>query len=96
MPDIITARDSSIENLNIMNEMPIPGGREEMHLNKLQEETNKEHNDTAQSKRKTANRFVIATRRDNSAVRNEVVQSAIKFLSERINIENNGAINSLK
>ena len=30
------------------------------------------------------------------AVRNEVVQSAINFLHERMNIENDGTINSLK
>ena len=35
-------------------------------------------------------------RRDNKAVRNEVVQSAINFLHERMNIENDGTINSLK
>ena len=39
LPDVITARDSSVENLKIMDQMPIPGGKEEDHLSKLQEDS---------------------------------------------------------
>lgn len=94
LPDIITARDSTVENLKIMSEMPIPGGKEENHLKKLQEDS--ETNNAEQGKRKTAHQFVTAMRRDNDAVRNEIVQSAINFLHERMNIENDGTIKSLK
>ena len=94
LPDVITARDSSVENLKIMDQMPIPGGKEEDHLRKLQEDS--ANNEAEQCRRKTGNHFVTAMRRDNKAVRNEVVQSAINFLHERMNIENDGTINSLK
>ena len=39
LPDVITARDSSVENLKIIDQMPIPGGKEEDHLRKLQEDS---------------------------------------------------------
>ena len=85
LPDVITARDSSVENLKIMDQMPIPGGKEEDHLRKLQEDS--ANNEAEQCRRKTGNHFVTAMRRDNKAVRNEVVQSAINFLHEGMNIE---------
>ena len=94
LPDVITARDSSVENLKIMDQMPIPGGKEEDHLRKLQEDS--ANNEAEQCRRKTGNHFVTAMRRDNKAVRKEVVQSAINFLHERMNIENDGTTNSLK
>ena len=93
LPDVITANDSSVENLKIMDQMPIPGGKEEDHLRKLQEDS--ANNEAEQCRRKTGNHFVTAMRRDNKAVRNEVVKSAINFLHERMNIENDGTINSL-
>ena len=34
--DVITARDATIVNLNVMKEMPVPGGKEENYLKELE------------------------------------------------------------
>eukprot|EP00794_Sanderia_malayensis_P003798 gene3798-4323_t len=91
LPDIITARDAAIRNLIIIKEMPVPGGKEEHYLQNL--ELSGEENE---SFRQTNNQFVTSMRRSNDAVRVEIVQSAINFLNERMNIEEDGTINSLK
>ena len=36
MLDVITARDTTIVNLNVMKEMPVPGGKEENYLKELE------------------------------------------------------------
>ena len=79
LPDIITARDTAMRNLIIMKEMPVPGGKEERYLQSL--ELSGEENESI---RQTSNQFVTSMRRSNEAVRVEIVQSAINFLSERI------------
>ena len=91
LPDIITARGAAIRNLIIMKEMPVPGGKEEHYLKNLElsgEET--------KSVRRTNNQFVTSMRRSDDAVRVEIVQSAINFLNERMNIEEDGTIHNLK
>ena len=80
-----------MRNLIIMKEMPVPGGKEERYLQSL--ELSGEENESI---RQTSNQFVTSMRRSNDAVRAEIVQSAINFLSERMNIEEDGTINNLK
>jgi len=89
LPDIITARDAAIQNLIIMKEIPVPGGKEEHYLQnfKLSEEEN-------ESLRQTNSQFVASMKRSNDAVRVEIVQST--FLNERMNIEEDGRIINLK
>ena len=91
LPDIVTARDAAMRNLVIVKEMPVPGGKEKHYLQSL--ELSGEENESI---RETNNQFVTSMRRSNDAVRVEIVQSAINFLSERMNIEEDGTINNLK
>jgi len=91
LPDIITARGAAIRNLIIMKEMPVPGGKEEHYLRNL--ELSGEEN---KSLRQTNNQFVTSMRSSDDAVRVEIVQSAINFLNERMNIEEDGTIIKLK
>ena len=91
LPDIITARGAAIRNLIIMKEMPVPGGKEEHYLKNL--ELSGEEN---KSLRQTNNQFVTSMRRSDDAVRIEIEQSAINFLNERMNIEEDGTIHNLK
>ena len=89
--DVITARDSAIENLNVMKEMPVPGGKEENYLRDL------EIVNSGRSIRKTkeAHHYITSRSRENSALRTEVVHSAINFLDKRMNIKTDGTINNL-
>ena len=91
LPEIITARGAAIRNLIIMKEMPVPGGKEEHYFKTL--ELSGEEN---KSLRQTNNQFVTSMRRSDDVVRVEIVQSAINFLNERMNIEENGTIHNLK
>ena len=65
--------------------------KEERYLQSL--ELSGEENENI---RQTSNQFVTSMRKSNDAVRVEIVQSAINFLSERMNIEEDGTINNLK
>ena len=91
LPDIIAARGAAIRNLIIMKEMHVPGGKEEHYFKNL--ELSGEEN---KSLRQTNNQFVTSMRRIDDAVRVENVQSAINFLNERMNIEEDGTIHNLK
>ena len=91
LPGIITARDAAMRKLIIMKHIPVPGGKEERYLQSL--ELSGEENESI---RQTNNQFVTSMRRSNDAVRVEIVQSDINFLSERMNIEEHGTINNSK
>ena len=91
LPGIITARDAAMRKLIIMKHIPVPGGKEERYLQSL--ELSGEENESI---KQTNNQFVTSMRRSNDAVRVEIVQSAINFLSERMNIEEDGTINNSK
>ncbi len=88
--DVITARDAAIEQLNIAREMPFPGGKEEQ-LGGVGCITVKLH-------------CVRAERHINmchleagpQAIRIEIIESAINFLDQRMNIENDETIVNLK
>ena len=91
LSDIITARNATIQNLIIMKKVPVPGGKEEHRLHNL--ELGGEEN---ASLKQTNNQLATSIRGSNDAVRIEIVQSAINFLNERMNIEEGGTINNLK
>ena len=90
--DVITASDAAIENLKIMNEMPIPGGREEKYHGNLEEVSSPT---SSRQRRHVMNKYVTTTNRNDIAVRMEIVQSAINFLDQRMNLENDGTLKSL-
>ena len=92
--DVLTARDAAIIKLNVMKEMPIPDGQEEQYL-KNPDLTN---NSTGENVRRAnqAHRFVTSLYREDAPVRAEIVQSAIDYLDQRMNIEEDGTINNLK
>ena len=87
-----SARDAVIVNLNVLKEMPVPGGEEERYLNDL---TEKEIEEGGARRTGQAHRFVTSMNREDGAVRIEITQSAINFLDERMDIEEDGTINSL-
>ena len=91
---VISARDAAIVNLNVMKEMPVPGGKEENYLKEFE---GCSHETDVRSTRRTnvRNKYVATTNREDSAVRLEVVQSAINFLDQRMNIEQDETIKSL-
>ena len=93
--DVLTARDAAIVNLNVMKEMPVPGGQEEKYLKNLNssKESSGERNIRKTSQ---AHRFVTSLRREDGPIRVEIVQSAINFLDQRMNIEQDETINNLK
>ena len=95
--DIISARDAAIVNLNVLKEMPLPGGKEEKYLKEL-EDCNVETDESCGRSRRTnaRNKYVTTTNREDSEVRLEVFQSAINFLDQRMNIEQDDTVNNLK
>ena len=92
LPDVLTAKDSAMENLKIMKDIPVPGGKEELNL-QLQEEDNEQGRPVRRTS--TAHQFVTSRNRDSNAIRNEIVQSSINFLGQRMNTENDGTIECL-
>ena len=90
LPDVVTAKDSAIENLKVMKDIPVPGGKEEQYLEEEDDDQGR-----AVRRTKTAHQFVTSRNRDSSAIRNEILQSAINFLGQRMNTENDGTIKSL-
>ena len=95
--DVISARDAAIIKLNVLKEMPLPGGKEETYLKELENCTVETDDSCERSQRMNArHKFVTTTNREDSAVRLEVVQSAINFLDQRLNIEEDDTINNLK
>ena len=74
-----------------MKKIPVRGAKEEQYLQNLEvsgEET--------ESLKQINNQFAASMRRSNDAVRIDIMQSAIDFLNERMNIEEDGAISNLK
>ena len=93
--DVISARDAAIIKLNALKEMPLPGEKEERYLKELENCTVETDDSCERSQRMNArHKFVTTTNREDSAVRLEVVQSAIHFLDHRMNIEENDTINT--
>ena len=91
--DVISARDAAILNLNIIKEMPVPGGKEENYLKEL-EGCSHETDERRARMTNVRNKYVATTNREDNAVRLEVVQTVIIFLEQRMNIEQDQTINS--
>ena len=89
----LTAKDSAMQHLKIMRDLPIPGGggEEEQNL----ENRHEDDCDTSVRKAKTAHHFVSSGSRDSHAIRNEIVESTINFLDQRMNTENDGTMQNL-
>ena len=75
--DVLTARDAVIVNLNLMKEMPVPGGQEERYLNDFMETDIEER---CVRRTSQAHRCVTSMNREDGSVRIEIIQSAINFL----------------
>ncbi len=88
--DVITARDAAIEQLNIAREMPFPGGKKEQ-LGGVGGIT-----ETALRESRKSHQYVSSGGRDPQAIRIEIIESAINFLDQRMNIENDETIVNLK
>ena len=88
---MLTAKDSALEHLKIMKDLPIPGGKDEHNL----ENRHEDDCDMSVRKAKTAHQFVSSGSRDSHAIRNEIVESAINFLDQRINTKNDGTMQNL-
>ena len=93
LPDIISGKDSAIESLKLMAEIPFPGGNEEDYHEGCQVIINGDETNV----RQTANvhRFVTPRSRDKGAIRREIVKSAKNFLEQRMIVEENATINNL-
>lgn len=92
LPDVLTTKDSAMEHLKVMKDLPIPGGKEEQNL---ENNSHEEDCDTSVRKAKTAHQFASSGSRDSRAIRNEIVESAINFLGQRMNTENDGTVQNL-
>ena len=61
-----------MQNLKIMNDIPVPGGKEEQNLELHDNEQGRPVRRTS-----TAHQFVTSQNRNSNAIRNEIVESAI-------------------
>ena len=89
---MLTAKDSAMEHLNIMKDLPIPGGKEEQNLENRHED---DCDTSVIRKATTAHQFVSSGSRDSHTIRNEIVESAINFLDQRMNTENDGTMQNV-
>ena len=91
---MFNSEDAASVNLNVMKEMPVPGGQEEKYLKNLHpgEECSAERNIRKTSQ---THGFVTALRREDAPIRVEIVQSA-NFLDQHMTIEEGETINNLK
>ena len=89
LPDVVKHRDNAIKKLRLMLSGPYPGRYEEKWgQNNTGETTNSEDDDGDAARLPTSrhmhNTLVTTYRRDQGAFRNEIVQSAINFLEQRL------------
>lgn len=70
--EVMTARETALRELRLMEEGPIAGGMEEKHMMDDVEDDISRHS------------------RSHLAIRSEILLSAINFLGQRLEIENNG------
>ena len=100
-------RDHALKKLQLMVENPYPGGYEDKWLKAKTPETpaeNEEEEDGVEEEhqlpelgpRRTVNTLVTTFRRDRKAIRNEIVQSAINFLSTRLDLEQEEILKSMQ
>ena len=112
LPDVLKYRDHALKKLQLMVENPYPGGYEDKWLKAKTPETpaeNEEEEDGEEEDgveeehqlpelgpRRTVNTLVTTFRRDRTAIRNEIVQSAINFLSTRLDLEQEEILKSMQ
>ena len=72
--DVMTARETALRELHLMEEGPIAGGMEEKHMIEGVEDD------------------ISRNSRSHLAIRSEILLSAINFLGQRLEIENDGTI----
>lgn len=90
LPDVLTCRDAAVRKLTLMEEKPFPGKREE----KATENDDENYEEVCH--RRVANKFVTNTRRQKQAIRTETVAAAKNFLAERLNIEQEKTLDSMR
>ncbi len=86
--DVLTARDTALREFDIIKDGPIGGGKEEKYGMSNDDESE------VRNARKSHS-FVDGRKRLNAAVRNEIVLSSINFLSERLQIEEDGTVENI-
>ena len=82
--DVISARDAAIVNLSVLKEMPLLGGKEEKYREELEHCRLKLMKvvEGARGRMQLRNKYATTASKQESAVRLEVVQSAINFLTK--------------
>ena len=86
--DVMTARETALRELHLMKEGPIAGGNEEKFA--FEDERN-------EVRKSRANHcYVDGRSRSLSAIRYEVLLSAINFLGERLQIEDDGTVTKIQ
>lgn len=93
--DIETTKTAVLESLAIIKSNFYPGGKEE-GLKNLLCDVELEHEDDDDKRTRTIRNSFVSTRRCVSSVKNEITQSAIEFLQQRLDCEQNNIINRIK
>ena len=88
LPEVLEVRDSAITQMGMMLNEPLPGGKEG-------ETRGRGTTDDGPSRRRVVNSYVT-TARSFDAVRQEVVQSVINFLEERLSLEQQGIVSVMQ
>jgi hypothetical protein len=83
LPDVIALTDGALRKLELMKNNPFPGGMEEKYA----------FTDT--SRRIKFNKFVT-TSRNPTAIRFEILSAAVNFLQQRLNIEHDPTLESIR
>ena len=88
--DVLTARNAAMKQLNVAREMQFPGRKEEQFggVSGITE--------TAVRESRKSQQYVSSAGRDPQAIRIEIIQAAINFLEQWMNIENDETIINLK
>ena len=95
MPDVLACRDIALHKLALIASGPYPGGFESKHLKQCQDDQGACE---IHPKRAAASRHsLVTTNRDNfGAIRTEVVSAATNFLSQRLCVEQERILRSMK
>ena len=104
LPDVLTARDSALRKLSLIQSGPLPGGQEERLLNinsstqmnlMDEEKESDQMSELRSGKCNVSNQYVTTGRRQWLAVREKVVASFMNFLNVRLNLENDNTISMM-
>lgn len=94
--DIETKKIEVLESLSLIASNCFPGGKEEDLKNKLCNVELEHEKDDDNIQTRTIRNAYVSTRRCVSSVRNEIIQSAMEFLQQRLECEQKSIINRLK